>query len=363
MKKPSDDLPAKLQARYQEIIDLLDAVCDRCLNAEYKDLCRLLAERACRAGLPLDRGKPDGWAAGIASAIGWVNFLGDPSQTPHMTTAELAGQFGVSQGTMSAKSKAIREGLDLMPAHPAWTVTSRLADNPLVWMVQLEGGVIADVRHLPREAQEAAFRKGLIPFLPGEPPAAGQAGPQADSLRDDPSDEEDAADANEEEDELDEDDMDDETYERTRPERERNWRELNQRIKAVVPAGAETNEEIVEAFLRHLKANLQLPCDVKGAEDFDWEEPYVFGGWDEDEYELLKQSQPSYTDRFQLLDISNDGPSEWMLFPGEDITAHVRRKSDGKKFRLGLSELAAVDKTSRNYQLIDDFAVWLVNNR
>ena len=25
----------------------------------------------------------------------------------------------------------------------------------------------------------------------------------------------------------------------------------------------------------HLKANLQLPCEVTGTEDFRWEEPYV----------------------------------------------------------------------------------------
>ena len=47
----------------------------------------------------------------------------------------------------------------------------------------------------------------------------------------------------------------------------------------------------------------------------------------------------------------------------EDIVAHVRRKSDGKEFDLGLAELQVTDKKSRNFQLIDDYAVWLVNNR
>jgi hypothetical protein len=55
--------------------------------------------------------------------------------------------------------------------------------------------------------------------------------------------------------------------------------------------------------------------------------------------------------------------SEWMMFGGEDIAAHVRRKSDGKEFGLGLAELEAVNKKSRNYQLLDDYAVWFVNNR
>ncbi len=51
-----------------------------------------------------------------------------------------------------------------------------------------------------------------------------------------------------------------------------------------------------------------------------------------------------------------------MMFD-EDIVAHVRRKGDGKEFDLGLAELRATDKKSSNFQLIDDYAVWLVNNR
>ena len=48
---------------------------------------------------------------------------------------------------------------------------------------------------------------------------------------------------------------------------------------------------------------------------------------------------------------------------GEDLAGHVRRKSDGKEFYLGLAEIVAVDKKSKNYQLLDDYAVWFVNNR
>jgi len=95
----------------------------------------------------------------------------------------------------------------------------------------------------------------------------------------------------------------------------------------------------VSVFFKHLKAHLQLPCQVKGSEDFRWEEPYVFGGWDRREYERLKKTQPSYEDRYELLDIEEGVESEWMLFRCEDIAAHVRRISDGKKFVLGLAEL------------------------
>ena len=121
-------------------------------------------------------------------------------------------------------------------------------------------------------------------------------------------------------------------------------------------------EDALKLFFQHLKSNLQLPCEVKGIEDFRWEEPYVLGGWSQTEYEHLKKTQPSYTDKFELLEIVQEGRSEWMMFE-EDINAHVRRKSDGKVFDLGLAELEATVKKSANYQLIDDYSVWLVNNR
>lgn len=124
-----------------------------------------------------------------------------------------------------------------------------------------------------------------------------------------------------------------------------------------------TSADCVERFYGHLRKALQLPCEVTGIEDFDWEEFYVFGPGDPEEYEKLRRDKPSYRDVFLLLDIEQGIISEWMLFPGEDLAAQVRRQSDGREFCLGLAELKAIDKRSDNYQLLDDYAVWLVNNR
>ena len=139
-------------------------------------------------------------------------------------------------------------------------------------------------------------------------------------------------------------------------EQEKRW----EAILGDSPEG--TQEEALEAYFKHLKANLKLPCEVTGIEDFRWEEPYVIGGWSQQEYKRLKKTQPSYTDKYDLLVIKQAVYSEWMMF-SEDINAHVRRKSDGKEFDLGLTELRATEKKSPNFQLIDDYAVWLVNNR
>ncbi len=136
------------------------------------------------------------------------------------------------------------------------------------------------------------------------------------------------------------------------------------RIEEIVGDDEEaTFDDCIDTFYDHLESSLQLPCDVTGIEDFRWEGFYVIGPGDPKEHERLRKNQPSYEDTFELLAIENDVVSEWMMFHGEDVAGHVRRKSDGKEFYLGLAEIEAVDKQSRNYQLLDDYAVWFVNNR
>ena len=39
--------------------------------------------------------------------------------------------------------------------------------NPLTWMLSVNGRVI-DIRAAPREAQDIAFRRGLIPYIPAD---------------------------------------------------------------------------------------------------------------------------------------------------------------------------------------------------
>lgn len=138
----------------------------------------------------------------------------------------------------------------------------------------------------------------------------------------------------------------------------------DQRIEAIIGHNDQLGfDQAVTRFFEYLKTELQFPCDVTGIEDFRWEEIYVLGPGDPEEYEELKKSQPSYRDHYELLRIERGVTSQWMLFGGEDIAAHVRRKSDGNAFCLGLSELQAVERRSRHYQLLDDYAVWFVNNR
>jgi hypothetical protein len=150
------------------ITRLIDQFCREHLNSEYAVLCRKLADKLARKRpSPLLHGKPETWASGIVRTIGWVNFLGDPSQTPHMKMTDIDEGFGVSQASGSAKSKAIRDLLRMSPFDPEWSLPSRMEDNPLVWMLNVNG-LLMDIRHAPREVQEIAFQKGLIPYIPAD---------------------------------------------------------------------------------------------------------------------------------------------------------------------------------------------------
>jgi hypothetical protein len=94
-----------------------------------------------------------------------VNFLYDSSQTPHVPSGQIAEAFGIGSSTMQTKSKQIRDLLGMYQFDPDWTIPSMVDQNPLIWMLQVNG-MIVDIRHMPRGAQEEAFRKGLIPYIP-----------------------------------------------------------------------------------------------------------------------------------------------------------------------------------------------------
>jgi hypothetical protein len=166
-RKPSSE-DTKLQA-IAEIAGLVDAFCKEHLDEEYAELCRLLTEKLGRKRpSPLVSGKPNSWACGIVRTIGWVNFLDDPSQTPHMKLTAIDKLFGVGESTGQSKSLLIRKTLNIGPMQPEWTLLKHLDTNPMVWMFEING-LVVDIRHLGREIQEEALRRGLIPYIPESP--------------------------------------------------------------------------------------------------------------------------------------------------------------------------------------------------
>jgi hypothetical protein len=164
----SENVPEKMKPLFDAIISLTDEVCKKHLNEEYATLAHhATAALARKRPSPLLQGKANTWACGIVYALGFVNFLFDKSQEPYMNATDLCKAFGVSASTGSAKSRIVRDKLDMVQMAPNWCLPSNLEDNPLAWHVMVNGFIV-DARSLPLEIQEEAHRKGLIPYVPGK---------------------------------------------------------------------------------------------------------------------------------------------------------------------------------------------------
>jgi DNA-binding transcriptional ArsR family regulator len=145
------NVPRRMRERYESVTEITDEFCQQHLNEEYADLSlRMAAALSRKRPSPLESGRARSWAAGIVYALGRVNFLSDSSREPHMTMSELCEKIGVSQSTASNKSREIWDRLDLLPLHADWCLPSMLEENPLVWIVEVNG-LPVDVRAMPRE--------------------------------------------------------------------------------------------------------------------------------------------------------------------------------------------------------------------
>ncbi|TVQ17807.1 MAG: plasmid pRiA4b ORF-3 family protein [Leptolyngbya sp. DLM2.Bin15] len=151
---------------FNSIVELTDEFAHEHLNEEYAQLIRQATAALCRKRpSPLAKGQTKSWAGGITHALGMVNFLFDPSQTPHVTSAQLYQWFGISSSTGQSKSKLVRDKLDMHQIDPDWCLPSRMEDNPLIWILSVNG-ILMDVRSAPLVVQIDAFRQGLIPYIP-----------------------------------------------------------------------------------------------------------------------------------------------------------------------------------------------------
>jgi len=158
-----------MQARYDQIVALTDEFCQQGLNEEYRELARWIAAALCRKRpSPVALGPMRSWACGIIYALGQVNFLSDKSTEPYMTMADVCTGFDVSPSTGGAKARAISDALKLRSVFdPDWTLPSLMDKNPSVWMAEVNGCLV-DLRDMPRQVQEIAFAKGMIPYIPDD---------------------------------------------------------------------------------------------------------------------------------------------------------------------------------------------------
>lgn len=164
----STSVPKAMKLRYAEITALTDEFCSKKLSEEYAELSRLATAALCRKKpSPLQSGPISTWACGIIYAIGFVNFLFDKTTSPYVSAGELASAFEISQSTAGNKSKQVRDLLKMHQLDHRWSLSSRIADSPFTWMISFNGFIV-DVRTMPREVQEIAWEKGIIPYIPDD---------------------------------------------------------------------------------------------------------------------------------------------------------------------------------------------------
>ena len=164
----STSVPKGMQATNDAITTLTDSFCREHLDEDYRALAQRMAAALCRKRpSPLASGQPRTWACGIVYVLGQINFLTDPSTKPFMTTADLCARFGVGQSTASAKARVISQALDTSRLNPEWLLPNLLNQSPLLWMAEVNGFLV-DLRDMPREVQQIAFDKGMIPYIPAD---------------------------------------------------------------------------------------------------------------------------------------------------------------------------------------------------
>src|SRR3990167_8318129 len=164
--KKIPNVPEATQDQFTEIMGIVNDLCKEHLNEEYYELAQeLTAKLARKRPSPLVSGRNNTWAAGVIHALGMVNFLFDKSQDPYLSSKALADWFELSQNTIGAKSKSIRDMFKMRQLDPKLTLRSNLDNNPMVWMIMVNGFII-DARRATYEIQEQAYRAGIIPYIP-----------------------------------------------------------------------------------------------------------------------------------------------------------------------------------------------------
>ena len=162
----SERVPNKMKKQYDAIVARTDAICTEHMDGRFAQLARFAAAALARKRpSPLEHGRANTWACGIVYALCYVNFLFEKGQPYHITVEELCEAFGVAESTGLRRFKLVREALGMGRFDPDWYLPEQEAQDPLAWYITFDGAVV-DARTMSREVQEAAYEKGLIPYLP-----------------------------------------------------------------------------------------------------------------------------------------------------------------------------------------------------
>ncbi len=115
------------------------------------------------------------------------------------------------------------------------------------------------------------------------------------------------------------------------------------------------SRKLLNVYDEFLRKNLKLPCRLTGGCSFEWEDKYILGYGDDNEYNKMRKQKASHLDHYDLSGFVGVKRSL-------GVVVSVKRVSDNKNFELPLADLEIVDKQAENYQIVDDYGVWFTNN-
>ena len=76
--------------------------------------------------------------------------------------------FGIAESTGAAKLKTIRTMFRIRQFDPKWTLPSKMDDNPMVWMLEVNG-FLMDIRQRSSGASGSGLSEGPDPVHSGRP--------------------------------------------------------------------------------------------------------------------------------------------------------------------------------------------------
>lgn len=159
------NVPHAVRPFADRVVAATDANCLEHLNVEYAGLCRRVVGKLGRKRpSPLTRGDLDIWAAGVGHAVGQLDFVFDPAETPHATADQLSGWLGVKKTTMANKARLIRDTLSLSPFDAEFMRRDLVGANPLTWFMEVDGMLVAPAG--ARAASSAGFPVRVDPVHP-----------------------------------------------------------------------------------------------------------------------------------------------------------------------------------------------------
>lgn len=129
--------------------------------------------------------------------------------------------------------------------------------------------------------------------------------------------------------------------------------EQDKRISKIFPSlDISVNKKNLKIYFEYLQKNLSKPIILTGDEDCFIND--LIGNLHNPEDRKHKIAKPLYNDKYEFIELFKEVDAEYI------INVIVERITDKKKFKLALWQLMCVDKSSKNFELINDFVCWFL---